>query len=186
MFWRVSRGTDLSHGDIALAGSLKAVDHIRRECESHAVGAASTDNAPVRCLWTSSALAALLQPLFAMQKVVGSNPISRFRKDLHSQVFFVRGCWVAPAGVCNQLATGTEPSLDWRVPGRADGGNGRAGTASRGSPPRALQGPRRRRAPQPRARSVRNSARPGGAARSPRGPGQAPIRTHRSRTDLRT
>jgi hypothetical protein len=31
MFWRVSRGTDLSHGDTALAGSLKAVDHIRRE-----------------------------------------------------------------------------------------------------------------------------------------------------------
>jgi hypothetical protein len=25
----------------------------------------------------------------AMQKVEGSNPFSRFRKDLHSQVFFV-------------------------------------------------------------------------------------------------
>lgn len=31
MFWRVSRGTDLSHGDTALADSSKAVDHIRRE-----------------------------------------------------------------------------------------------------------------------------------------------------------
>ncbi len=28
--------------------------------------------------------------LLAMQKVVGSNPISRFRKGLHLQVFFVR------------------------------------------------------------------------------------------------
>jgi hypothetical protein len=36
-----------------------------------------------------------------MQKVEGSNPFSRFRKDLHLQVFFVRGCWVAPAGLCN-------------------------------------------------------------------------------------
>jgi hypothetical protein len=36
-----------------------------------------------------------------MQKVEGSNPFSRFRKDVHLQAVFVRGCWVAPAGLCN-------------------------------------------------------------------------------------
>jgi hypothetical protein len=33
--------------------------------------------------------------LLAMQKVEGSNPFSRFREDLHLQVFFVRA-----AGLC--------------------------------------------------------------------------------------
>jgi hypothetical protein len=36
-------------------------------------------------LWSAQVANALL----AMQKVVGSNPISRFRKGLHLQVFFV-------------------------------------------------------------------------------------------------
>jgi len=32
------------------------------------------------------------EQLLGMQKVVGSNPIRRFRKGLHLQTFFVRGC----------------------------------------------------------------------------------------------
>lgn len=74
MFWRVARSTDLSHGDAALADSLKAVDHVRREmpraggrpqCASGAKARPwaprPPDNAHVRCLRTSFALAALLR-----------------------------------------------------------------------------------------------------------------------------